>query len=253
MYVHRGRKGVERSLLDLYAWDPGRADAIVFGRRGGLRGAALAAMGAAVGGAIPFANHLPAGLLPAALAQPTAPVGAPRTLDLPGKAALTLLGERLLVAEAPEHMLDDDITPTDKFFIRNNDGIPDPFTGDPRAWRMRVGGEVERPLDIPLGELEARFPLVTLRLQMECGGNGRASFSTETRGNQWGNGAIACAEWTGVRLRDLPRPPDSGPRPCTPATTAPTRTSRATRTDPRSAAARPSPKRWRSTRWSRFA
>jgi hypothetical protein len=37
---------------------------------------------------------------------------------------------------------------------------------------------------------------------MECGGNGRAFFAPQTRGNQWGNGAISNAEWTGVRLRD---------------------------------------------------
>ena len=51
----------ERSLEELYRGDPERADALVFGRvtepsrRGFLNGAGLAAMGAAVGGAIPFA------------------------------------------------------------------------------------------------------------------------------------------------------------------------------------------------------
>ena len=59
--------------------DPERADAVIFGRktgvdrRGFLGGAGLAAMGAAVGGAIPFAANMPGGLIPAALAQ-----GAPR-------------------------------------------------------------------------------------------------------------------------------------------------------------------------------
>jgi DMSO/TMAO reductase YedYZ molybdopterin-dependent catalytic subunit len=38
---------------------------------------------------------------------------------------------------------------------------------------------------------------------MECGGNGRAFFQPQTRGNQWGNGAIGNAEYTGVRLRDV--------------------------------------------------
>lgn len=202
MLIHRGRCRAERSAAELYTDDPERADAFVFERRGALRGVALAAMGAAVGGTIPFAARMPSGLLPAALAQP-APGQNPPTLDLPGKARLILLGERPLVAEAAEHMLDDDVTPNDRFYIRNNGAIPEPFTADPRSWKIRVDGEVSQPLEITLGDLEARFPLVTLRLQMECGGNGRSFFVPDTRGNQWGNGAIGCAAWTGVRLRDL--------------------------------------------------
>lgn len=42
-------------------------------RRGFLGGSGLAAMSAVVGGAIPFAVNLPRGLIPAAMAQATAP------------------------------------------------------------------------------------------------------------------------------------------------------------------------------------
>ncbi|MCB4823739.1 sulfite oxidase [Roseicella aerolata] len=194
----------ERGLQELYRADPERADALVWGRRGALKGGALAAMGAALGTAIPFAGRMPAGLVPAALAQAT-PAGGdgPKLLRMEGKAPLIILGERPLVAETPEHLLDDEVTPADKFFIRMNGQIPEPFPGDPKAWKLRIDGEVNAPLELTLGEMEQRFPLVTRRLQMECGGNGRAAFSPETRGNQWGNGAISCAEWTGVRLRDL--------------------------------------------------
>ncbi len=45
--------------------------------------------------------------------------------------------------------------------------------------------------------------MVTLQLQFECGGNGRAAFNPPARGNQWSLGAVACSEWTGVRLRDV--------------------------------------------------
>ncbi len=51
----------ERHIEELFADDPERADALAFGRktdtsrRGFLGGAGLAAMSAAVGGAIPFA------------------------------------------------------------------------------------------------------------------------------------------------------------------------------------------------------
>ena len=68
----------ERSIEELYREDPERADALAFGRRTGvdrrgfLGGAGLAAMGAAVGGTIPFAANMPGGMIPAALAQGTA-------------------------------------------------------------------------------------------------------------------------------------------------------------------------------------
>lgn len=189
----------ERSLRELYAEDPARADALAFGRRGTLKGASLAALGAALGAGIPFSRQMPAGYLPAALAQGDAPA----TLRMDGKAALIVLGERPLVAETPESLLDDAVTPADRFFIRNNGQIPEAFAGDPKGWKIRIEGEVNTPLELTLGELEQRFPLVTLQLQMECGGNGRAQFQPQTRGNQWGNGAISNAAWTGVRLREV--------------------------------------------------
>src|SRR5687768_17989560 len=105
----------ERSIEELYRDDPERADAVVFGRetapsrRGFLGGAGLVAMGAAVGGVIPFGQTMPAGLIPAALAQgapaatpPAAPAAAPKGpqyLQFPGKSdKLVVLGEKPLVA-----------------------------------------------------------------------------------------------------------------------------------------------------------
>jgi sulfite oxidase len=195
---------VERSVQELYRDDPERADAVAFGRRGALKGAALAAMGAAVGGTIPFAHRMPDGTMPALFARPAAAQGSgPPVLRMDGKAALILLQERPLVAETPEHLLDEAVTSYANHFIRNNGQVPEPLAGDPRAWRITVDGEVNAPLTLTLGELEGRFPVVTRQLQMECGGNGRSFFAPQTRGNQWGNGAISNAEWTGVRLRDV--------------------------------------------------
>ncbi len=193
----------ERTLDELYRDDPERADALVLGRmsapdrRGFLRGSALAAIAAAVGGG-PFMPIPPA----LAQGQAAAPKG-PQYLTFPGKSdKLVVLGERPLVAETPEHLLDDDTTPTDKFFVRNNGQLPDPAK-DPDAWKLTVDGEVNNKLELTLGELKAKFRPVTRRLVLECGGNGRSFFSPQARGNQWGNGGVGCAEWTGVRLADL--------------------------------------------------
>jgi sulfite oxidase len=130
-------KKITRSVDELYADDAERADANVFGRktgpdrRGFLGGAGLAAMSAAVGGTVVHHATMPGGLIPAAMAQdkaappPAAPAAkapaGPKTLEWPGKApGLSLLGDRPLVAETPEHLMDDDTTPTSKFFVRNN-------------------------------------------------------------------------------------------------------------------------------------
>ena len=203
---------VERTVEELYA-DPERADAVVFGRkaepsrRGFLSGAGLAAMSAAVGGAIPFAETMPSVLIPAAFAQapaaaPPAPKG-PQYLQFPGKSdKLVVLGERPLVAETPENLLDDDTTPTEKFFVRNNGQIPED-TKEPNRWNIVIDGEVNHKLEFDLGELKSKFKPVTRRLVLECGGNGRSFFTPQARGNQWTNGGAGCAEWTGVRVVDL--------------------------------------------------
>ena len=199
----------ERSIEELYRDDPERADALVFGRkaktnrRGFLKGAGLTAMTAAVGGAIPFADRLPAGLVPAALAQGTgaAPAG-PMVLKMDGKAELILLQEKPINAETPASMLDDDVTPSEKFFIRNNGLVPE-TPANPKAWKIAVDGEVNQKLELTVDDLEKKFEQVSYKLQLECGGNGRSGFVPEARGNQWSNGAVGCAEWSGVRLSDV--------------------------------------------------
>ena len=205
----------ERSIEELYDQDPERADAEVFGRktnvdrRGFLGGAGLAAMGAAVGGSIPFAANMPGGLIPAAMAQsaaapPAAPKG-PQFLKFPGKSeGLVVLGEKPLVAETPENLLNDDTTPIDKFYIRNNGQIPE-AAKEPDKWKIAIDGEVNKPFEITLGELKSKYKPQTRRFVLECGGNGRAFFSPQARGNQWTNGGAGCAEWTGVRLADVLR------------------------------------------------
>ena len=202
---------IERSMEELYAQDAERADATIFGRktgvdrRGFLGGAGLAAMGAVVGGAIPFASSMPGGLIPAAMAQgaPAAAPKGPQYLKFSGKdEKLVVLGERPLVAETPEHLLDDDTTPTPKFFVRNNGLLPDE-NKEPDKWKMTIDGEVNTKLELTLGELRAKFKLVTQRMVLECGGNGRSFFTPTARGNQWTNGGAGCAEWTGVRLSDV--------------------------------------------------
>jgi sulfite oxidase len=178
-------------------------------RRGFLGTTGLAAIGAAIGGSMTFTDQT-GGLIPAASAQgaavpaaaPAAPKG-PQFLKFPGKSeGLVVLGDRPLVAETPESLLDDDTTPIEKFYIRNNGQIPEEAK-DADAWKIVIDGEVENKIEITLGELKKKYQAVTYRMVLECGGNGRAGFSPPARGNQWTNGGAGCAEWTGIALADL--------------------------------------------------
>ena len=185
-------------LHAFFAADPVAADHTFFGRksyadrRGFLRGAGLAAMAAMVGAAIPFHRNMPAGFIPAAFAD---------EVVLVGKDGLTLLNDRPLNAETPPHLLDDPITPTPRHFIRNN-GIP-PSDVNPDTWTLTIDGLIDRPMTLSIADLRSMFEVVTLALAIECGGNGRAFFEPPARGNQWTYGAVACSEWTGVRLKDV--------------------------------------------------
>jgi len=165
-------------------------------RRSLLKSAGVFSFAAALGAPIPFARFLPAGLVPVALAQ-----SADEARRL--KPGLTLLNDRPINMETPPHLLDDDVTPAARLFVRNN-GLP-PNVGNvaDADWRLQVDGEVETPLDLSVADLKSRFEAVTLQLQLECGGNGRKFFRPGASGNQWTFGAVGCPEWTGVRLRDV--------------------------------------------------
>src|SRR5699024_6803529 len=115
-----------------------------------------------------------------------------------------LLNDRPVNAETPAHLLDDDITPYERMFVRNNGMVPQSaLDQDAEGWVLTIDGEVETPLELTIDDLKSQFEVVTNRLVIECGGNGRAYFNPGASGNQWTTGAVACPEWTGVRLADV--------------------------------------------------
>jgi len=146
---------------------------------------------------IVFQDRLPPGLIPVALAQSQVP-------ELAGKEGLIVLGDRPMNAEPPAHLLDDDITPATRLFVRNNGHPPSVEETDPAKWTLRIDGEsCLRPRTFTLAQLQSEFPVHSLRLTIECGGNGRAEFNPPATGNQWTVGAVGCPEWTGVSLADV--------------------------------------------------
>lgn len=188
-----------------YSHDPISADAKIWGRRsdplsrrGFLADAGLKTMAALLGGRIVFGDKMPAGLIPAALAADNTP------FSIPGKDGLVYLNDRPINAETPAHLLDDEVTPASRLFVRNN-GHPPVLDGvDAAQWELRIEGEsCLRPRTFTLAELKRDFPHHTYRMTLECGGNGRSEFNPSATGNQWTTGAVGCPEWTGVRLRDV--------------------------------------------------
>ncbi len=135
------------------------------------------------------------GLLPVAWADDDALLGT--------KPDMTVLTSQPINGEFAPHLLDDHMTPSARHFVRNNGSVPARAKNrDPQGWKLVVEGEVTTPLALSLDELQ-QLPSVTQQLVIECGGNGRALFEPKVRGNQWTRGAVACSQWTGVRLRDV--------------------------------------------------
>ncbi|MBF0278703.1 MAG: sulfite oxidase [SAR324 cluster bacterium] len=191
----------ERDLAELYQDDPQRADYEVFGRiadtnrRGFLKKAGLATLMTYLGANIPFYKNMPSGLIPAAFAEGLS------DFKIAGKNGLIVLNDRPVNAQTAAHLLDDDVTPTARHFIRNN-GLP-PASVDASTWTLDIDGEVERPMKLSIQDLKRNFEVVSYKLQLECGGNGRGAFNPPAKGNQWTLGAVSNSEWTGVRLMDV--------------------------------------------------
>ncbi|WP_190811353.1 sulfite oxidase [Flagellimonas sp. S3867] len=115
---------------------------------------------------------------------------------------MVLLNDKPWNIEAQAHLLDDKITPNKYMFIRNNGIIPTNILVD--DWTLTFDGEsVAEKKTYTLKELKSKFKQYTYQLTLECGGNGRSEFDPPAKGNQWTVGAVSCAEWTGVRLRDV--------------------------------------------------
>ncbi|ELB2101095.1 molybdopterin-dependent oxidoreductase [Vibrio parahaemolyticus] len=199
--MSENEKNKPQGIYKYYENNPKSADEKVFGRvsypdrRGFLKGAGLATMAAALGGFIPFHRNMPAGIIPAAFAEGLDDV------MIEGKDGLTVLNDRPMNAETPPHLLNDDVTPTRRHFIRNN-GIP-PADVNPETWTLTIDGLVDKPMSLSIADLKKNFDVVEQQLVVECGGNGRAFFDPKASGNQWTYGAVACSRWTGVRLADV--------------------------------------------------
>ncbi|NHF59662.1 sulfite oxidase [Flavobacteriaceae bacterium TP-CH-4] len=165
-------------------------------RRNFVKSTLLGSMTTALGIDIAFGAVMPEGYTPLALQDPD-PF---KMFDKDPQ--MVVLNDKPWNMEAQAHLLDDKITPNKYMFIRNNGKIPE--TIDVDNWTLGFDGEsVKQQKTYTLNELKTNFKQYTYQLTLECGGNGRSEFDPPAKGNQWTIGAVSCATWTGVRLKDV--------------------------------------------------
>jgi DMSO/TMAO reductase YedYZ molybdopterin-dependent catalytic subunit len=73
---------------------------------------------------------------------------------------------------------------------------------DTASWQMEISGCVRSPLVLNLAELQQR-PARTIRMTLECAGDGRALLQPRPLSQPWLTGAIGTADWTGTPLVGL--------------------------------------------------
>ena len=120
----------------------------------------------------------------------------------PQKAPLILLTDRAVQLETPRHYFRTIFTANEAFCVRWHLGeIPNSV--DLAEWKLRVEGNVNKPMAFSLSDLMEKFKAVSLAAVNQCSGNSRSRMQPRVPGGQWGNGAMGNAMWTGVRLREL--------------------------------------------------
>jgi len=165
-------------------------------RRSFIKKASLTTLATLVGTDIIYGEFIPKDYAPLALQDPDPFKLFHKHEDM------TLLNSKPWNMEAKAHLLDDKVTPNKFMFIRNNGLIPENIDLD--NWSLTIDGEsVKQEKTFTLEELKSKFKNYTYQLTLECGGNGRSEFNPPAKGNQWTVGAVSCAEWTGVRLKDV--------------------------------------------------
>jgi DMSO/TMAO reductase YedYZ molybdopterin-dependent catalytic subunit len=101
----------------------------------------------------------------------------------------------------PLEILREPITPAGLHYLLIHFDIP---AVDAAAWRLEIGGLVERQVELTLDDVRAR-PSRTLPVTLECAGNGRALLLPRSQSQPWLTEAVGTAEWTGTPLAPLLR------------------------------------------------
>jgi DMSO/TMAO reductase YedYZ molybdopterin-dependent catalytic subunit len=94
-----------------------------------------------------------------------------------------------------------DLTPPGLHYVLVHYDIP---AANASTWQLSVDGCVEQPLSFGMTALRA-MGRETVRVTLECAGNGRAGLNPRPISQPWLVEAVGTAEWTGVPLASLLR------------------------------------------------
>lgn len=123
-------------------------------------------------------------------------------IAFPQKRPLITYSDRPPLLETPREVFTSALTPNDLFFVRWHMPIIPTYI-NPRTFSISINGLVEKEVRVSLHELKTKFKQVELTAVLQCGGNSRTAFKPTASGIQWGIGAMGCARWKGVRLKDV--------------------------------------------------
>ena len=115
----------------------------------------------------------------------------------PGKLAMRVVNDRPTCLETPWSYYRHDLTPIEAFYVRwHLQALPTHV--DLKAWRLRIDGAVDRPLELSIDDLR-RLGSDEIVAVNQCSGNSRGLFSPKVPG-QAAHGAMGNAPWAGVGL-----------------------------------------------------
>jgi len=123
-------------------------------------------------------------------------------IAFPQKRPLITYSDRPPLLETPREVFTSALTPNDLFFVRWHMPIIPTYINK-HTFTISINGEVEEEIKVSLKELKTEFKSVELTAVLQCGGNNRTAFKPTASGIQWGVGAMGCAKWKGVRLKDV--------------------------------------------------
>jgi DMSO/TMAO reductase YedYZ molybdopterin-dependent catalytic subunit len=138
----------------------------------------------------PVTPGVPAGVVDSAVLE-----------SLPGKKPLIRLAYRPPNYESPLDYFRTPITPSDEFFVRYHlSDIPEINVAN---YKITVGGEgANGQSELTLDDLK-KLPAQEIVAVNQCSGNRRGLSNPHVAGVEWGYGAMGCARWKGVRLKDV--------------------------------------------------
>ena len=120
---------------------------------------------------------------------------------LPGKKPLLKLTYRPPNYETPISYFRTPLTPNDAFFVRYH--LADIPEVNAATWKLAVAGDgADGQAELTLDDIK-KMPASEIVAVNQCSGNRRGLFQPHVAGVEWGFGAMGCARWKGVRLKDI--------------------------------------------------